>query len=493
MTFGWAGGLAGVRSCAILEHMFEYSAVPDPDHHDIHPEVTDPLDLVERTGHGRPPWPAARLDPPAGWDEPDPPDPPGAAGAGVAGLVASGPWSAGVAQSVEGLDADACLSLLGLVGRGRAWLDALGVRLMDQLAGLRSPTEPGRDVIRDTGDEIAAELALSPTAGARQIDEAVTLASRLPGTVDALEAGRIDLGRAKAVAEVTAGLSDEQATQVEAIVLAKGRRDSHAYFRRGLRRAVVKVDPDGAERRRRSARRDRDVRIDTRGEDGMAGLTARLPAADALAAFDHIDHLARQLRSGNPDPDGDPGEPVDPVQSLAQRRADVLLDLILGRRRHHPARTSVNVTVAASTLAGADEQPGHLHGYGTITAAHARELAEHATWRRILFDPADGQPLEVSRRRFPSPPLARHVRTRTAWCAFPGCSKPAERCDLDHVTRHTDRGLTCDDNLSPLCRRHHRAKDDGPWKLAQPRPGHYQWTAPTGRTYTTHPGPITQQ
>jgi hypothetical protein len=33
---------------------------------------------------------------------------------------------------------------------------------------------------------------------------------------------------------------------------------------------------------------------------------------------------------------------------------------------------------------GLNEHPGELSGYGPITAAHARELARHATWRRVL-------------------------------------------------------------------------------------------------------------
>ena len=41
--------------------------------------------------------------------------------------------------------------------------------------------------------------------------------------------------------------------------------------------------------------------------------------------------------------------------------------------------------------------------------------------------------------------------------------------------------------LSPLCRRHHRAKQAPGWRLDQPQPGTMTWTTPSGRTYTTCP------
>jgi hypothetical protein len=37
------------------------------------------------------------------------------------------------------------------------------------------------------------------------------------------------------------------------------------------------------------------------------------------------------------------------------------------------------------------------------------------------------------------------------------------------------------------CRRHHQLKQHPRWKLTQTRPGHFTWTTPTGRTYTTAP------
>jgi hypothetical protein len=96
--------------------------------------------------------------------------------------------------------------------------------------------------------------------------------------------------------------------------------------------------------------------------------------------------------------------------------------------------------------------------------------------------------LEVPGYR-PSPRLRHQVKTRSPRCSFPGCRRPAAACDDDHTLAWHEGGRTCECNLSPLCRRHHRAKQAPGWQLTQPRPGTLVWTLPSGRSYTTEPEP----
>ncbi|HMG31562.1 MAG TPA: hypothetical protein VK585_15735, partial [Jiangellaceae bacterium] len=42
-------------------------------------------------------------------------------------------------------------------------------------------------------------------------------------------------------------------------------------------------------------------------------------------------------------------------------------------------------------------------------------------------------------------------------------------------------------NLGPLHRGHHTDKTHHHWRLDQPEPGRYTWTAPTGHTYQVDP------
>ena len=53
--------------------------------------------------------------------------------------------------------------------------------------------------------------------------------------------------------------------------------------------------------------------------------------------------------------------------------------------------------------------------------------------------------------------------------------------------RSFGRGRTCECNLAPLCRHHHRCKQAEGWWLEQPEPGVLVWHTPAGRTYTTTP------
>jgi hypothetical protein len=87
----------------------------------------------------------------------------------------------------------------------------------------------------------------------------------------------------------------------------------------------------------------------------------------------------------------------------------------------------------------------------------------------------------------PSRTLQHLVKVRNARCTAPGCGRPAARCDLDHTIAWHQGGLTCECDLAPLCRHHHRCKQADGWRLEQPEPGVLIWRTPAGRTYATGP------
>jgi hypothetical protein len=89
----------------------------------------------------------------------------------------------------------------------------------------------------------------------------------------------------------------------------------------------------------------------------------------------------------------------------------------------------------------------------------------------------------------PAPKLCHKVKIRSPRCGFPGCRRPAWRCDDDHTIPYHNGGRTCECNMHPLCRYHHQAKQTPGWHLEQPEPGVLIWTTPSGRTYTVRPEP----
>jgi hypothetical protein len=137
-----------------------------------------------------------------------------------------------------------------------------------------------------------------------------------------------------------------------------------------------------------------------------------------------------------------------------------------------------------------DQAPGEMAGYGPIPADLARELAADGTWRRLLTDPASGVLLDYGRTTYKPPAgLADFVRARDMTCRFPGCTRPSEKCELDHRTEYP-KGRTCACNLDTLCVHHHQLKHRSTWRGDRLANGDYRWVSPAGKTYIRHAEPI---
>ncbi|ADP79822.1 HNH endonuclease signature motif containing protein [Pseudofrankia inefficax] len=370
-------------------------------------------------------------------------------------------------------DPAATLSLAARLARLGARLEGVTIRTHVHLARLRPPglgDETGDPYSAFAADELAAELAQSPRTMSSRLATAWEIAEQLPAALADLTAGLLDHTRLAALHQLTACLTAEQRATVEAAMLAGGRLASPPRWRRKIHRLVARLDPDAAAKRRRRARADRMIGIQAL-DDGMATLTAVLTAEDARAIYDRINQIARtDART-----DGD-------TRSIDARRADVLAALLLGNRREH-VTVELQVIASVGTLAGLDDNPAELVGFGPIPGEAGRALAADARWRRVLTDPVTGTVLDLGRRRVPTPELARLIRHQQSRCVFPGCGMPAAQTDIDHTVAHTEGGRTALDNLGLLCRHHHRAKHSGDWHLDQPRPGVFHWTSPVGRKY----------
>jgi Domain of unknown function (DUF222) len=125
----------------------------------------------------------------------------------------------------------------------------------------------------------------------------VALKWRLPGTFTAFSEGRIDLTRARLIADVTSVLSDADALAVEERVLGGAEHQTSGQLRAALRRAVIRVDPAAAERRREEAERRARVGLYA-DEEGTATLARHnLPGVQACAAMARITALAQAMKA----------------------------------------------------------------------------------------------------------------------------------------------------------------------------------------------------
>ncbi|MEL7976076.1 DUF222 domain-containing protein [Isoptericola sp. F-RaC21] len=374
--------------------------------------------------------------------------------------------------------------------------------------------------------DVAAALHLGETAAGSLLDHSCALVTCAPRMLALLAEGRTSWRHASLLATHVGDLDAPAARAVESGVLHAAATSTPAQFARAVRRARDLAHPTPLDVRHAEALRTRGVWVDP-GKDGMAWLTAHLPAPHAHAVADRLDTLADRLHAAG-DPRGRGELRADALTDLLLD--DGTLDLTLGHvapstapnghgpadtEHHAPAalgslapvaraiRPRVNVTVPVLSLLGITDAPAVLDGHVPIDAETARALCAHApSFRRVLTHPETGVVLSVGRRSYAVPAdLRALLAERDATCRFPGCTRPAGRSDVDHTVAWADGGQTRADNLAHLCRRHHVMKHSTRWTVRQVTgttagvadgtagslDGTLEWTSPTGRIHATAP------
>ncbi|MCM3695516.1 HNH endonuclease signature motif containing protein [Microbacterium oleivorans] len=348
----------------------------------------------------------------------------------------------------------------------------------DAIADARRREEPVAFVERSVRLEVAAALRITEHAAGRLMGVGHALMRRYPQVWEAMSRAVITETHATIIVDgldqvenVTAGLIHE--------VLSLAEEQSTGPFRRAVKRIVDREQEAALAQQHAAAVAYRHVRVDA-GVDGMAWLTAHLPAVEAHAILGRITAIAKTL---------------DDDRSLDQKRADVFGDLLIdGETESLPAkargiRPTVTVTVPALTLLTGEGPAAQLDGIGPIPVEKARELCGAAAgWMRVLTHPETGVVLSVGRDTYrPPADLRRLVVWRAARCMAPGCGIPADRCDIDHTTDWHHGGTTAASNLAPLCRGHHTLKHQTDWQVRARPGGALEWTSPAGRVYLVHP------
>ncbi|MET0696076.1 MAG: DUF222 domain-containing protein, partial [Acidimicrobiia bacterium] len=297
---------------------------------------------------------------------------------------------------------------------------------------------------------------------------------------EALHEGLIDLARARILSDLSMPLPRDLARQVCDTALERAPSLTTGQLRAHLQRLIISVDPTAAQERYEQKLEERRV-FSEQAEDGTANLIGlNLPPAETSRAMRRINRLARALKAK-----GD-------RRRIDQIRADILLDLLTGKRQPDGSSDTgvVEIRVDMTTLAGVDDQPGEIPGWGAVLADVARQIVDEASdseWRIVPVD-EKGQPVGVvTTRRRPTTAQKRQVETRNPTCVFPGCRMPAAECDLNHEIPWAEAHRTTIRELGPLCRHDHIDHHRHRWKLKQIRPGIYQWTSPLGHTYITGP------
>ncbi|MEX5721598.1 DUF222 domain-containing protein [Geodermatophilus maliterrae] len=368
-----------------------------------------------------------------------------------------------------------------------------------------------------------AELAVVLNCGRRSASllaqRAWTYRESLPGTWAALAAGALDEARAKVLVDVLEYTDPAVARTVEAQLLAEAAALTTHTLRKRAVAALLAVDADAADARRREAERRADVRVYPSPREGMSTLATDLPAPVAAACFDLVDRLAVVLKT-----DGD-------ERPIGQIRAAVLADLIQrpwddGRP---PVTAHLQLIATLGALVGRSGEAAEVNGLpitigqlrdllreldalglrtpagGSVTLAltdddgalratstleQLRRIARHGCPDHHDTDcgcAALDRPEETDSYE-PSAAQQTFVHTRDRTCRFPTCGQRVGWADADHVLPHARGGATDCADLCCLCRSHHRLKTFAPgWRFAMTVDGVLHVTTPSGITRTTRP------
>ena len=425
------------------------------------------------------------------------------------------------------LPAAARIDYLSALERQISWLQALMQRAIVAVAGEEG--SKSEDMFTGVDDaereDVATALRMSTGTAQIRIDVARTLVNHLPNVCSALAMGEISPAHATVIARESAsairdGMGPAHIYSIEQSALAYAEFHTPTQVANKVRTTIAKLAPEPFEEIAERARDTRRVSC-FREVDGLSTIVAILPAEDAqivMKAIENFIHAqvanesitlnAQGVRGvdgiGASDSaagaDSAKDSEVQPGQhrSMDMKRADALTSIAAWSLQQstvdvklHRRPVTVNVTIDLPTLLGLAENPGQLAGYGAIPASVARALASDGKWQRFITDPQTGTLLDFGRESYEPPQaLVDFLIARDRTCRFPGCRQSAARADLDHAKSWESGGETSAANLGALCRRHHRLKTHGGWKLKSHSDGACTWTSPLGKIYEVPARPM---
>ncbi|MGN0102018.1 MAG: DUF222 domain-containing protein [Dietzia sp.] len=482
----------------------------------------------------------------------------GEAAGGAADSTAGGPTS-GSASVLVALRAAAhqgwAAENRAAAGRLVACYQLLQACLAEYGYGL-DETRPGYAVVDGhvaAAGYVVAEMNISARRAETMLTFAWDLHTRYPAILEAMAAGLMEQRVGELLARQMATVHVDVLEKVQRQVVdeylagvAAGIRLGEKGLRDNIDAIIGRHDPDGIRLRKADASRARGVRF-TKGADGMSNVSAILATEEAAVLAEALDHRVAEHDAADAAADAaaaadasastGEGEAAGPEvwYTKPERRADALMSLVCGDAPGHTGSRDTadseggsaaaaaaaadaaaeaaaggrapvlrpKVTVIATGQTGRDQDGVRVEFTRTGEAALATLLEMLATCDGASVEQVDptigaaDQPGAELKYR-PGAELARRVRLRDGTCRHPGCTVPAEDCDLDHVVPfdHADPargGLTVEANLMAECRRHHRFKTFSDWRYRLEPDGTLVITTPDGASMITRPeGPLAQ-
>jgi hypothetical protein len=360
--------------------------------------------------------------------------------------------------AAEGLDVDEMTDLLRVAFAQRNRLDAAvtgAIGALDQATARASllPT-----MALSTGAWLSHTLHVSSSTGHAQVQLARRLPS-LPETSAAFERGELSGQQAGVIARgveaVLHGGGD--ATDAETLMLQESRhRDPRDLLRYGLS-LLHQMAPREMEAEEDRRHQRRFVHL-SEVFDGGYRLDGNLDPVGGATLKTALDGLLGPRHKGD---ERTPGQRrADGLVEIARRCLDSGELPVRGGQKPH-----LTVTATLDTLRADPGAPAALLDWGfPISGKALRRIAGDAELTPILLSQG-GDPLHVGRRyRTATSKMRRALAERDRLCVWPGCDRPPEWCQSDHVVPWARGGRTEVDGMRMLCGKHHPLLGKG-WRL----------------------------
>jgi hypothetical protein len=215
---------------------------------------------------------------------------------------------------------------------------------------------------------------------------------------------------------------------------------------------------------------------------GRVVLSGNLNAVDGAALTQRLAALAATVCANDPrTKDQRRADAVGPLSRLEATLACQcgLDDCPAAAQQAAATAAVIHLLAEQGTVEGSSDKPGYLPGFGLVSAAETRALADTAEVKPVAI-PQDQA--EAGYR--PSARVREFLRWRDLTCRWPGCDKPVAGCDVDHTVAWP-HGPTHPSNNKHYCRTHHLIKTFCGWLDQQLPDGTIVLTAPSGYRFTT--------
>ena len=306
-------------------------------------------------------------------------------------------------ERLADLTDDELLQVAKAARRQTSWAQARELAAIAELTRRRTADEDAGDpdyrilsAHESVTEEVAAALTVTGNTAATLVHLAERLTGPLTETGTALEAGHLDLAKARVICDLTDQLPERTAARVEEAALQKAPAQTTGQLRRRIRRILQRLAPEAVEERKREAVRQRRLELwDT--PSGTSDLAlCDLPPEDAHAIYNRITAAAHGIEA-----EGD----VRPLNTI---RADLATHLLQGAELPSAVHTLLTAPPdpEPARTASSDAEPD----MATSARDHTR-MAANEREAELVARVFNGLRLPDGLRPFPAAPDRHHART----------------------------------------------------------------------------------